>query len=143
MTISAENPLDINVSKGYKLKAKEYTDYEKFQLKPSDHNLRITGNDRSNVITLSAMTSEKYRGATMFPVTTTLRVKSVKVRETIPHTVIHGVANHLKAGLVMIAQKFGQKMDEQGISVRSFESVETKIREVKLRRANKTHKQTR
>jgi hypothetical protein len=147
VTISAENPLDINVPKGYKVKAKEYTDYGKFQLKPSDHNLRITGNDMSNVTALSAMSSEKYRGATMFPETATnLRVKSVEVRETIPHAVIHGVADNLKAGAIMTAEKFGQKVDdwinEQGVSIRPFEAVENKIREVKLKRASKKRNQT-
>ena len=145
--ISAENPLGINVPKGYEVKAKEYTDYGKFQLKPSDHNLRITGNDMSNVTALSAMSSEKYRGATMFPETATnLRVKSVEVRETIPHASVHGVAGNLKAGAIMTTEKFGQKMDdwlnEQGVNVRPFEAVENTIREVKLERASRKKRQT-
>jgi len=77
---------------------------------------------------------------------TNLRVKSVEVRETIPHALVHGVAENLKAGAVMTAQKFGQKMDDwlnqQGISVRPFESIENKIREVKLKRASKKRGQT-
>jgi len=145
--ISAENPLGINVPKGYEVKAKEYTDYGKFQLKPSDHNPRITGNDMSNVTALSAMSSEKYRGATMFPETATnLRVKSVEVRETIPHASVHGVAGNLKAGAIMTTEKFGQKMDdwlnEQGVNVRPFEAVENTIREVKLERASRKKRQT-
>jgi len=145
--ISAENPLGINVPKGYEVKAKEYTDYGKFQLKPSDHNPRITGNDMSNFTALSAMSSEKYRGATMFPETATnLRVKSVEVRETIPHASVHGVAGNLKAGAIMTTEKFGQKMDdwlnEQGVNVRPFEAVENTIREVKLERASRKKRQT-
>jgi len=92
----------------------------------------------SNVTALSAMSSEKYRGATMFPETATnLRVKSVEVRETIPHALARGMAENLKAGAIMTAQKFGEKFDnwlnQQGISVRPFETVEKTIREVKLR----------
>ena len=84
----------------------------------------------------------------MFPeAATNLRVKSVEVRETIPHALVHGVAENLKAGAIMTAEKFGQKMDdwinEHGVSIRPFEAVENKIREVRLRRANKTHKKTR
>ena len=76
----------------------------------------------------------------MFPeAATNLRVKSVEVRETIPHALARGTAENLKAGAVMTAQKFGQKMDDwlnqQGISVRPFESIENKIREVKLRKS--------
>ena len=83
----------------------------------------------------------------MFPETATnLRVKSVEVRETIPHALVHGVAENLKAGAVMTAEKFGQKMDDwlnqQGVSIRPFESIENKIREVKLRRASKKRGQT-
>jgi len=76
---------------------------------------------------------------------TNLRVKSVEVRETIPHALVHGVTENLKAGAIMTAQKFGQKMDdwinEQGISVRPFESIENKIREVKLKRASRKKRQ--
>jgi hypothetical protein len=60
-------------------------------------------------------------------------------KETIPQALWHGVRENLKAGAIMTAQKFGQKMDDwlnqQGISVRPFESIENKIREVKLRRS--------
>jgi hypothetical protein len=68
-------------------------------------------------------------------------------KESIPHAVFLGVAGNFKAGAIMTAQKFGQKMDDwlnqMGISVRPFEGIENKIREVKLERASKTHKQTR
>jgi hypothetical protein len=146
VTISAENPLDINVPKGYKIKAKEYTDYGKFQLKPSDHNLRITGNDMSNVTALSAISSEKYRGATMFPETATnLRKKDVEIKETKAHALVHGVADNLKAGAIMTAEKFGQKMDDwlnqQGVNIRPFEAAENKIREVKLKKSRKIGEQ--
>ncbi|WP_157727266.1 hypothetical protein [Sulfolobus acidocaldarius] len=57
----------------------------------------------------------------MFPeAATNLRVKSVEVRETIPHAVVRGVADNLKAGLVMTAQKFGQKMDDWGLGFIEF-----------------------
>ena len=68
-------------------------------------------------------------------------------KESIPHALARGMAENLKAGAIMTAQKFGEKFDnwlnQQGISVRPFETVEKTIREVKLRRANNTHKQTR
>jgi hypothetical protein len=68
-------------------------------------------------------------------------------KESIPQALWHGVRENLKAGAIMTAQKFGQKMDnwlnQQGISVRPFESIENKIKEVKLKRASKTPKQTR
>jgi len=84
----------------------------------------------------------------VFPETATnLRKKDVEIKETKAHAVIHGVAENLKAGAIMTAEKFGQKMDdwinEHGVSIRPFEAVENKIREVRLRRANKTHKKTR
>jgi hypothetical protein len=45
----------------------------------------------------------------------------------------------------MTAQKFGQKVDDwlnqQGISIRPFESIENKIREVRLRRASRKKRQ--
>jgi len=67
------------------------------------------------------------------------RGRVVRYRETIPHALARGVAENLKAGAIMTAQKFGQKMDDwlnqQGISVRPFESIENKIREVKLRKS--------
>jgi len=80
----------------------------------------------------------------VFPETATnLRKKDVEIKETKAHAVIHGVAENLKAGAIMTAQKFGQKMDdwinEQGISVRPFEAVENKIREVKLRKSKQTN----
>nr|WP_011229473.1 hypothetical protein [Sulfolobus sp. NOB8H2]CAA09161.1 hypothetical protein [Sulfolobus sp. NOB8H2] len=74
---------------------------------------------------------------------TNLRVKSVEVRETIPHAIASGVKENLKAGAIMTAERFGQKMDDwlnqQGISVRPFESIENKIKEVKLKRHNKRY----
>jgi len=84
----------------------------------------------------------------VFPETATnLRKKDVEIKETKAHALVHGVAENLKAGSVMTAQKLRQKMDdwinEHGVSIRPFESIENKIKEVKLRRANKTHKQTR
>jgi hypothetical protein len=58
---------------------------------------------------------------------------------------VHGVAGNLKAGAIMTAQKFGQKMDdwlnEHGVSIRPFESIENKIREVKLKRASRKKRQ--
>jgi hypothetical protein len=60
-------------------------------------------------------------------------------KESIPRALARGMGENLKAGAVMTAQKFGQKVDDwlnqQGISVRPFEAVENKIREVKLRRS--------
>jgi len=60
-------------------------------------------------------------------------------KESIPQAVARGVAENLKAGAIMTAQKFGEKFDnwlnQQGISVRPFEAVEKTIREVKLRRS--------
>jgi hypothetical protein len=74
------------------------------------------------------------------------RGRVVRYRETIPHALLYGMAENLKAGLAMTAQKFGEKFDnwlnQQGISVRPFEAVENKIREVKLRRASKKRGQT-
>jgi HPt (histidine-containing phosphotransfer) domain-containing protein len=83
----------------------------------------------------------------VFPETATnLRKKDVEIKETKAHALVHGVADNLKAGSVMTIQKFGQKMDDwlnqQGISVRPFESIENKIREVKLKRASKKRGQT-
>jgi len=67
-------------------------------------------------------------------------------KESIPHALRDGVRENLKAGAIMTAQKFGQKMDDWlnqvGISVRPFEGIENKIREVKLRRASKKRGQT-
>jgi hypothetical protein len=67
-------------------------------------------------------------------------------KESIPHALARGMAENLKAGAIMTAQKFGEKMDnwlnQQGISVRPFETVEKTIREVKLRRASKKKGQT-
>ena len=82
----------------------------------------------------------------MFPeAATNLRVKSVEVRETIPHALVHGVAENLKAGAIMTAEKFGQKMDDwlnqQGVNIRPFEDAENKIREVKLKRASRKKRQ--
>ncbi|WP_088912498.1 hypothetical protein [Sulfolobus acidocaldarius] len=69
------------------------------------------------------------------------RGRVVRYRETIPHALVRGVADNLKAGLVMTAEKFGQKMDDwlnqQGVSIRPFESIENKIREVKLKKSKK------
>jgi len=69
----------------------------------------------------------------------------VRYRETIPRALVHGVAGNLKAGAIMTAQKFGQKMDdwlnEHGVSIRPFESIENKIREVKLKRASRKKRQ--
>jgi hypothetical protein len=68
-------------------------------------------------------------------------------QETIPHALLWGMGGNLKAVAIMTAQKFGQKMDnwlnQQGISVRPFETLEKTIRDVMLRRANRTPKQTR
>ena len=80
----------------------------------------------------------------MFPETVTnLRKKNVEIKETKAHALVHGVAENLKAGVIMTAQKFGQKMDDwlnqQGISVRPFESIENKIREVRLRKSKQTN----
>jgi len=54
---------------------------------------------------------------------------------------VHGVAENLKAGAIMTAEKFGEKFDnwlnQQGISVRPFEAVENKIKEVKLKKSKK------
>jgi len=45
----------------------------------------------------------------------------------------------------MTAEKFGQKMDdwinEHGVSIRPFESIENKIREVKLKKSKKIREQ--
>ncbi|BCU66597.1 hypothetical protein HS7_00340 [Sulfolobales archaeon HS-7] len=72
------------------------------------------------------------------------KMQHVKMKETIPHAVGRAVAKNLYAGTVMTAQKFGQKMDDwlnqQGLSMRPFESIENKIREVRMRRANKVPK---
>jgi hypothetical protein len=69
----------------------------------------------------------------------------VRYRETIPHALARGVAENLKAGAIMTAQKFGQKMDdwlnEHGVSIRPFESIENKIKEVKLKRASRKKRQ--
>ena len=69
----------------------------------------------------------------------------MRYRETIPHALVHGVAGNLKAGAIMIAQKFGQKMDDwlnqHGVSIRPFESIENKIREVKLKKSKKIREQ--
>jgi hypothetical protein len=66
-------------------------------------------------------------------------------KESIPRALARGMAENLKAGAIMTAQKFGEKMDDwlnqQGISVRPFESVENKIREVKLKRASRKKRQ--
>jgi hypothetical protein len=68
-------------------------------------------------------------------------------KEPILRALGFGVLGNLKAGAIMTAQKFGQKMDnwlnQQGVSVRPFETLEKTIRQVRLRRASKTPKQTR
>ena len=75
------------------------------------------------------------------------RGRTVEYRETKAHALARGVAENLYAGTVMTAQKFGQKMDDwlnaQGVSIRPFEIIENKIREVRLMRQGRTIKQTR
>ncbi len=60
-------------------------------------------------------------------------------KESIPQALWHGVRENLKAGAVMTAQKSGEKFDnwlnQQGISVRPFKTLEKTIREVKLRKS--------
>lgn len=70
----------------------------------------------------------------MFPETATnLRVKSVEVRETIPHAVIRGTAENLKAGSVMTAKKFGEKFDNWFEEYGGIKPFETFRKEIKLR----------
>ena len=67
-------------------------------------------------------------------------------KESIPRALARGVAENLKTGAIMTAQKFGQKMDnwvnQMGVSIRPFEGIENKIREVKLKRASRKGRQT-
>ncbi|BFI75387.1 hypothetical protein [Sulfurisphaera ohwakuensis] len=75
------------------------------------------------------------------------RIRTVVYRETVGHALKEGISKNVKAGTVMTAQKFGQKMDDwlnaQGISIRPFESIENKIKEVRLRKQGRQIKQTR
>ncbi|BDC18251.1 hypothetical protein [Acidianus sp. HS-5] len=148
VSTSAENPM--NVPKGYSIvSAKEYTDYGPMQLKPTDHNIRITGSDMNNVTAISSFSTERNKqGALVFPETATnLRKKDVEIKETKAHALVHGITENYKAGGIAFAQKFGQRFDswlnQQGINIRPFESIENKIREVKLRKAGRKIKQTR
>lgn len=71
----------------------------------------------------------------------------MRYRETIGHAMKEAVKENFKAGGIVFAQKFGQKMDDwlnaHGISIRPFEAVENKVKEVRLRKGNKVPKQTR
>ncbi|ARM76133.1 hypothetical protein [Acidianus manzaensis] len=146
ISTSAENP--VNVPKGYEItSAKEYTDYGPMQAKPTNNNMRITGSDMNNVTAISSLNTEKQGQATVFRETATnLRKKDVEIKETKAHAFAYGVGENLKAGAIMTAQKFGQKMDSwlnaQGINVRPFESIQNKIRETRLRKPGKKRTQT-
>jgi len=75
------------------------------------------------------------------------KIQRVQMKETIPHAVGKAMARNLYAGIMMTAERFGEKFDnwlnQQGISVRPFESIENKIKEVRLRKAGRKIKQTR
>jgi len=70
----------------------------------------------------------------VFPETATnLRKKDVEIKETKAHAVIHGVAENLKAGLVMTAEKFGEKFDNWFEEYGGIKPFETFRKEIKLR----------
>ena len=66
-------------------------------------------------------------------------------KESIPHAFLWGMGGNLKAGAIMTAQKFGEKFDnwlnQQGVSIRPFESIENKIREAKMKKSRKIREQ--